>query len=169
MYACSHQCPPGRRHCQCRFLQGFPEEGLAPHSYSDRCSEAWLSKCFSPWFSLDDLLLGVRFDDTKALKLSLEDTVMVSCSFRAALTASLAGLLGKVACLAAFFSWKCLSLFAERLNADGVFFFLDFFPTGLTGNDPGTTLSCVTLLVERIHFTNKDTLSEFLLIFQWYW
>ena len=26
----SHQCPPGRRHCQCQFLQGFPEEGLAP-------------------------------------------------------------------------------------------------------------------------------------------
>ena len=26
----SHQCPPGRRHCQCRFLQGIPEEGLAP-------------------------------------------------------------------------------------------------------------------------------------------
>ena len=52
---------------------------------------------------------------------------------------------------------KRLSMFAERLNADGVFVFLDFFPAGFTGNDPG------------IHFTNKDTFSEFLLIFQWYW
>ena len=74
---------------------------------------------------------------------------MVSCSFRTALTNSLAGLLGEVACSAAFFSWKRLSLFAERLNADGVFFFLDFFPAGFTGNDPGTTLSRVTLLAEE--------------------
>ena len=74
--------------------------------------------------------------------------MMVSCSFRAALTTSLAGLLGKVACSAA--SLKRLSLFAERLNADGVFFFLDFFPAGFTGNDLGTTLSCATLLWKNI-------------------
>ena len=83
-----------------------------------RCSEAWFSKCFGPCFSLDDLLLGDRFDDSKSLQLSLEDTVMVSCSFRTALTNSLAGLLGEVACSAAFFSWKRLSQFAERLKAE---------------------------------------------------
>ena len=92
---------------------------------------------------------------------------MVFCSFRTALATSLAGLLGKVACSAAFFSWKRLGLVAERLNSNGVYFFLDFFPAGFTGNDPGTTLSCVTRLAGRIHFTNKDTFSEFLLIFQW--
>ena len=27
----------------------------------------------------------------------------------------------------------------------------------------------ITLLAGRIHFTNSDTFSEFLLIFQWYW
>ena len=26
----SHQCPLGRRHCQCPFPQEFPAEGLAP-------------------------------------------------------------------------------------------------------------------------------------------
>ena len=26
----SHHCPPGRRHCQCQFLQEFFEEGLVP-------------------------------------------------------------------------------------------------------------------------------------------
>ena len=82
---------------------------------------------------------------------------------------SLAGLLGKVACSAIFFARKRLSLFAECLNADGVSFFLDFFPVGFTENVPGTTMSCVTLLARRIHFTNKDIFSEFLLIFQWYW
>ena len=55
-------------------------------------------------------------------------------------------------------------MFAERLNADGVFFFLDVFPAGFTANDPETTFSCVTLLAGRIHFTNKDTFSEFLLV-----
>ena len=88
-----------------------------------------------PCFSLVDLLLGDRFDDSKSLQLSLGDTLIVSCSFRTALMTSLARLLGKLACSAAFFSLKRLSRFAERLN--GVFFFLDFFSAGFTGNDPG--------------------------------
>ena len=29
-YLHSHQCPIGRRRCQCLLLQGFPEEWLAP-------------------------------------------------------------------------------------------------------------------------------------------
>ena len=57
-----------------------------------------------PLFSLVDLVLEDRFDDLKSLQLSLEDTVMVSCSFRKALMTSVARLLGKVACSAASFS-----------------------------------------------------------------
>ena len=71
------------------------------------------------------------------LQLSLEDTVINSCSFRTTLLPSLAGLLGKVVCSAAFFSRKRLRLFVEHFNADGVFFFLAFFPAGFSLNDPG--------------------------------
>ena len=101
----SHQCPPGRRHCQRRFLQGIPEEGLAPLLMIGVLKPGY-PKCFGPCFSLDDLLLGERFDDSKSVQLSLEDKVMVSCSFRTALTTSLAGLLGKVACSASLLFLK---------------------------------------------------------------
>ena len=58
-----------------------------------------------------------------------------------------------VACSAAFFSRNRLRLLTKGLCADSRFFFLDFFPAGLTGYDPGTALSRVTLLAGRIHFT----------------
>ena len=57
--------------------------------------------CF---FHRSDLILRDRSDDSKSLQLSLEDTVMVSCSFLTALMTSLAGPLRKVAYSAAFFS-----------------------------------------------------------------
>ena len=137
-------------------------------SANDRCSEAWLSKCFSPCFSLDDLLQGDQFDDSKLLQLSLEED-SDGFLFLSDSTDDFFGRAFRQGSLFSSLLFLKVFKFAERLNVDGVFFFLDFFHAGFTVNDPGTTLSCVTLLAGRIHFTNKDTFSEFLLIFQWYW
>ena len=100
----SHQCHLGRRHCQCLLRQGLPEEWLAP---------LLMTSVLKPGFpnASAPALHKLIFQSETDLMIPdcyncpwLEDTVMVSCSFRTVLTTSLAGLLGKVACSAAFFS-----------------------------------------------------------------